>query len=165
MTVSNTNFFQPTGFRLVIDRENYPNLEFFVNSVMHPSVSSMSADNPSFRRVQSVPMPGDKLEFSEVTFDLMLDEEFAAYNEVYNWMQRIVEKKYTTQTQATTALPSSEADITLLMLNSNNNQEKKFVYRNAFPTNLGDLSMAANQGGAEPIFFPVSFRYTYFEVV
>lgn len=165
MAVSNTNYFQPTGFRLVIDRENYPNLEFFVNSVNHPSITSLAADNPTFRRIQSVPAVGDKLEFSEVTFDVLLDEDLNSYTEVYNWMKRLVENNYTPPGDVTTTLPASEADITLLMLNSNNRQTKKFIYRNAFPTNLGDISLAANQASAEGIFVPVSFRYTYFEIV
>ena len=37
--VPNSTFLQPTGFRILIDRNNYPNLEFFAQSVSHPSIS------------------------------------------------------------------------------------------------------------------------------
>ena len=32
----NFNYLQPTSFKLVIDRKNFPNLEFFCQQVTHP---------------------------------------------------------------------------------------------------------------------------------
>ena len=34
---SNLNYLQPTGFRVVIDRTRYPNLEYFAQQVTHPA--------------------------------------------------------------------------------------------------------------------------------
>ena len=41
---SNFNYLQPTGFKLVIDRKNYPNLEFFVQDFTHAGVIMNTAD-------------------------------------------------------------------------------------------------------------------------
>ena len=33
---TNKNYLQPTGFRVIISRQNYPNLEYFAQGVTHP---------------------------------------------------------------------------------------------------------------------------------
>jgi len=38
MSVTQTNFLQGSGFRIVINRERFANLEYFVQTVNHPSV-------------------------------------------------------------------------------------------------------------------------------
>ena len=32
----NKNYLQPTGFSVSIDRKNYPNLQYFAQSITHP---------------------------------------------------------------------------------------------------------------------------------
>ena len=41
---TNFNYLQPTGFKLVIDRTNYPNLDYFVQDFTHAGVIMNSAD-------------------------------------------------------------------------------------------------------------------------
>jgi len=146
----------------VINRQKFANLEWFAQSVDHPSVG-LPQSNASYSRVTDVPLPGDKLEFPEVTFNVILDENMAAYTEVYDWMKRLVETKYTPQSESTELRPPSECDITLLILNSNNRTQKSFVYRNAFPTNIGNIPMAA-ESEPVPMSIPISFQYTYFDL-
>lgn len=160
--VSNTNFLQPSGFKIVIDRQKFPNLSWFAQSVDHPSVG-VPATNAAYSRVVDVAVPGDKLEYSEVTFNVILDEEMAVYTEIYDWLKRMVEYKYTPATDATDEFPPTECDISLIMLNSSNNEQRRFVYRNAFPTNIGNIPMAA-ESEPTPILVPISFRYLYFDI-
>lgn len=164
MSTRNTNLLQPTGLKLVIDRKNYPNLEFFVQSVDHSSVTIAAAE-ASYPRIGSVPQIGDKLEFGEVTFNLILDEDLMSYTEMFNWMKRLVQENYKPQTTKNFGEPASETDIALLILNSSNVQQKKFIYRNAFPTNLANITLDASTSDPTPIVVPVSFRYTYFDLL
>ena len=39
---TNLNYLQPTGFRVIINRTRYPNLEYFVQSVSHQAIQPMS---------------------------------------------------------------------------------------------------------------------------
>ena len=57
---SNFNYLQPTGFKLVIDRKNYPNLEFFVQDFTHAGVIMNTADL-SYKKIASIPFIGDKI--------------------------------------------------------------------------------------------------------
>jgi len=160
--VTNTNLFQPTNFKIVIDRKKFPNLEWFAQSVDHPSVGLQSA-NTGYMRVADVPMPGDKLEFPEVTFNIIMDEEMKAYQEAFDWMVRLVEEPFTPSLKATDTQEASEHDITLMLLNSANRKQKSIVYKNAFPTNLGNISLAA-ENEPVPILVPISFQYLRFEI-
>ena len=62
----NFNYLQPTSFQLTVDRENYPNLQFFCQSFVHPGMIMNSVEVP-YKKVTGVPFIGDKLTFNEKT--------------------------------------------------------------------------------------------------
>ena len=66
----------------------YPNLEYFCQGVAHPSVQ-LNVELPT-RRITSVPLAGDKITHGEITFTIILDENMTGYNEMFNWLQRLV---------------------------------------------------------------------------
>ena len=86
---SNISLFQPTGFKVIIDRKNYSNLQFFVQSISHPGATNPAVET-AFKRINSVPQPGGQMEYGELTMDVMLDEDMNSYTEMYNWMLRLV---------------------------------------------------------------------------
>jgi len=160
----NINLFQPTGFRVLIDRANYGNLQFFAQSISHPGVNIGPAEVP-YQRLTSIPIPGDKLSFGEVTMNILLDEDLNAYEEVFNWMVRLVNTKFTTKYEALKeGTISSYADITLIALTNHNNKNKTIKYVDCIPTSIGDIYFEANQGSVEYITVPVGFRFSYFEI-
>ena len=67
---TNLNYLQPTGFRVLIDRTRYPNLEFFAQSVDHPSVNVNPVQLP-VRRVTQVPLAGDKISYGELGMSII----------------------------------------------------------------------------------------------
>ena len=73
----NKNFLQPTGFRIVIERETYGNLEYFSQSVTHPG-STVAAVELPVPRVTGLPYAGDTISYSELTLNLILDEDLTA---------------------------------------------------------------------------------------
>lgn len=161
----NINLFQPTGFKLIINRKNYPNLEFFAQTVTHPGATLNAAELP-FSRISSLPMPGDTLTFGELSVTILLDEDFNAYTEMFNWMVRQVNGKFTNAFGAsqTEGGLSSFTDITVVALTSHNNLNKKIRYVDAIPVSVGDINFEATNSGVDYITFPVSFRYSYFEI-
>ena len=87
---TNINYLQPTSFKITIDRKNYPNLEFFCQSFMHPGMTMNSVEVP-YKKVTGVPFVGDKLTFNELQANIILDEDMKAYDEMYSWMRRILD--------------------------------------------------------------------------
>ena len=159
---SNQNFLQPTGYKMQVDRDNYPNLEFFVQSVVHPSVSNPSVEVP-YRR-STLHAAGDKLVYDEITFEIILDEDMHAYTEMHDWLKRLVEEQVQGQHRRGIKTPTT-ADISLTLLSSHNNTTKRFVYRDCLPTTLGSVTMTSNTTDVAFITVPVSFTFSYFDIV
>jgi hypothetical protein len=161
----NINLFQPTGFKLIIDRKNYPNLEFFAQTVSHPGATLGAAEVP-FSRIQSLPQPGDTLSFSELSVTILLDEDFNSYTEMYNWMVRLIQNKQKSAFEASQkeGALATYTDITVVALTSHNNLNKKIRYVDAIPVSVGDINFEATNSGVEYITFPVNFRFSYFEI-
>ena len=118
----NKNFLQPTGFRIVIERELYGNLEFFSQSVTHPG-STVNAVELGIPRIQSMPFSGDTINYGDLTLTLILDEDLSAYREMQKWLEDCVYKKGETVNH----------DVTVIILNSHNNSCGKIRYKNAIP--------------------------------
>lgn len=164
---TNINPLQPNGFRLAIDRENYPNLQFFAVSISHPAVS-LPPTEISHKRLSRVPMPGDKLDFGELSVNIILDEDMTSYIEIFQWMERIVNSRsrppsdFVSREEATLTHTS---DITLSILSSHNNKTRDIRYIDAVPTQLGDFTMESVVGDVTQLVFPVTFSYSYFDIV
>lgn len=157
----NINLFQPTGFRVIIDRKNYGNLEFFTQAVQHPGASCPAIET-AISRIAGVPQPGGQMEYGELTMDVLLDEDFNSYTEMYEWLLR------TAQIEQIGRRPKTDqptyADITLIALTSHNNANKKIKYVDALPVAVGDLRFEATNQSVEYVTFPASFRFSYFEI-
>lgn len=159
----NINYLQPTAFKLTIDRKKFGNLEYFAQTINHPTVSIPPADLP-YKRV-NLHMAGDKLTFGELTATIILDENLSAYIEMYDWMKRLVEEPNKTRLlQASDEFPTT-VDITVSVLSSKNNQVKQIRYIDCIPTDLGDINFEATTQDVQYLTFPISFRFSYFELV
>jgi len=159
----NFNYLQPTSFKLTIDRANYPNLEYFVQSFTHPGMIMNTVEVP-YQKITGIPFVGDKLTFNEMLANIILDEDMKGYTEMYNWMLRILDNNEVSALNATSALPSAQADITLSILNSANNVTQQIKYIDCVPTSLTDIQFEP-AAGDQFITFGVSFRFTYFDIV
>lgn len=159
---TNLNYLQPTGFRIVIDRTKYPNLEYFAQSVSHPGAQLTPLELP-VRRITSVPLAGDKMTFSEVSFNVILDENMTSYKEMFDWMTRITNDGQVSALERDTKKPTY-ADITVHVLSSHNNTVQKIRYLDCVPTSLGDIDFQATAGDTTYLTFNASFRFSQFEI-
>ena len=160
---NNTNYLQPTGFRVSINRENYPNLEYFAQSVSHPSMELNPVDAP-FKRL-NVAFAGDKIQHNPVSIIFMMDEDMTAYIEMFQWMERLVNKPQSSviaKFSDNTEIPTF-SDITVTVLSSHNNINKIIKYKNCIPISLGDVEFTAVSDG-QYLTFPGTFWFDYFEV-
>lgn len=146
----NKNFLQPTGFRVIIEREHYGNLEFFAQSVQHPG-TNVSAVEVAVPRITGLPVPGDTVAYGELTLNLILDEDLTSYKEVQKWMIDSVYKK-----------ESAYHDIKVIVLTSHNNFCAQIQYKNCIPTSLGSIEFTSTTGDVQYVNFDVSFRFSEF---
>ena len=162
---TNFNYLQPTGFKLVIDRKNYPNLEFFCQDFTHAGVIMNTADL-GYKKISAIPFIGDKLTYNEMLANIILDEGMKSYIEMHNWMRRNLDTDNVTaldRIRNATAVPTV-SDITLSILNSSNNTVAQIIYRDSIPTALTDIQFQATSGAESFLTFGASFRFTYFDI-
>ena len=122
----NFNYLQPTSFKLVIDRRNYPNLEFFCQSITHPGMI-INPVELGIPRLAGLPIPGESLTFNELSTNILLDENLNSYSEMYNWILRLINNNIGSGGRGSVATDRNAptyADITLSILSSHNNQTK-----------------------------------------
>lgn len=160
-----TNFLQPSGFKVIVSKQDFPYLSFMVQSIQHPSME-VSATDLGYKRIASVPFVGNTVEFGGVTMDVILDENMNVYGEIYNWMENMLETKHQLNRgifyRSDNTSLSDYNDIRVQVLTSSNNPNREFVYRNAFPVSLGDIQFNATTDETF-ITCPVTFRFDIFE--
>jgi len=161
-----TNYLAPTGFKITVSRENFPNLQFYAQQVMHPSME-MNAVDVSYRRA-AVAVTGDTVSFGMLSMDIMMDEKMNVYEELFQWLERMVENKHRPNTGRLLDNSGESiahyCDIRVQILNSANNVARELKYVNSFPISLGDITFAATSDG-QYLTFPVSFKFDYFDFV
>ena len=162
----NINLFQPTGFRVIIDRREYGTFQYFVTRVNHPGAQNQAAETP-FSRISSVPFPGNTMTYGELTMDVILDEDFKSYIEIYDWMLQLVNEEQIADRRNFTSSQSpvpTYADIHVVALSNHNNKNVEFKYYDCIPVSVGDIPFDAQNQSVEFIAYPVSFRFSHYEI-
>ena len=103
--------------------------------------------------------------YSELSMDVLLDADFVAYQEMYDWMLRLVnEEQIAEQSDEPHRIPTY-ADIHIHALTAHNNPNITFKYIDSIPVSVGDIQFDAQNQGVDFVTFPVSFRFSYFTFV
>jgi len=148
---TNFNFLSPTGFKLVINRNRFANLEYFVTSVTLPSLSLGTIDIA--KNQHRGHMQGD-VTIDELSVRVAVDEDLEVYKEVFEW---IIENR--------DSLNPLTYDATLIILTSHNNANKSIKFKNIFPTSVGSLEFSTQSSDIEYLQADIGFRYDEFEFV
>ena len=162
----NFNYFNPTGFKFIIDK--VPNVNFFCQSATIPGLSLGEAVqvNP-FR---DIPIPGDKIQFEELTIRFIVDEELKNWTEIYNWLyglgypENLEQSAEVSKPSLMKPLGTKYSDATLLVLTSNKNVQHRVVFQNIFPVTLSQILMDSSVAEVEYITADVTFAYTIYNI-
>tara|TARA_B110000211_G_C13979559_1_gene508724 strand:- start:617 stop:1135 length:519 start_codon:yes stop_codon:yes gene_type:complete len=151
--VENLSFITPSGFRLVIDSQKYPNAQYMVQTIALPDMSiSPAVFNTPKRNIGLAP---DKIEYNPFDLTFLVDEKMTNYKEIHDWILGMVtEDDYGVRKQR---------DVTLQVLNSHNNVTNEIQFIDAFPINLSSLPFDATTTSIEYLTAAVTFQYSYFK--
>jgi hypothetical protein len=162
-TPTNKSFLSNNKYEFVIDR--LPHVTFFIQSVVIPDVSLVGTQVPS--PYVSVPIPGNILNYGELTVTYIMDEDMKAWREIYDWMYNLgnpeSKNKIGDLTQTLGRRNSVTSDASLLIKSNANNPRVKFTFKDIFPTTLGGLTLSSSEG-QEFITSTISFLYSHYTV-
>jgi hypothetical protein len=150
------NFVSPSGFKLVLDSQKYPNAEFLVQTTSIPQISVNHADFPT--PMLNINMPGDKIAYTDLELTFLVDEDFINYREIHDWLIGLVKVQDSKTVK-------KRRDMSLFILSSHNNPNVHFRFIGAYPLSLSSLSFDATTNTMEYLAASVSFSYDYFEIV
>ena len=162
-TLESQNFLQPTGFKVVVLRKRFKNLEFFAQSVQHPDLSVAPSVAPF--RGTNAQIPGDKLEYGTLTIEAIMDENMNVYKEMHSWLTSTVEQKYKPANVARVGDEDiTTYDISLMVLSSHNNTIDTIRYKSTFPISIGTVNFQSTADAVQYVTFPITFAYTTFTI-
>ena len=150
MITDNQNFLGNLAFKIVIEGDEFANVEYFITNVDLPGLTLGESASP-FRNEEGY-FNGDTINYDPLTVSFAIDEEMKNYEEIYNWIMANREGiKF--------------KDITLSILNSHNTTNRQFKFISCFPTNLPSLSFDLRATDVAYQQASVTFRYDRFEMI
>lgn len=155
-TSGNLRPFPLKDFRVSIPR--LPDVNFLTQRVTIPGVQggSVVVPNPFNPTKQT----GTLLTYSPLSLDFMVQADLKSYEEVYAWL---VQANFP-QTSNQFSRENLTHDISVELLGPKLNFIKRFVFKNAFPVSLSDISLDTAQTDITFLKATVSFEYDYFNI-
>ena len=142
---TNFNFLSPLGYKFILQR--VPHVEYFVQNVTLPDMTSPTADTPNpFVRIKN---PGDHIDFGDMSVTFKINENMDNYLEIYNWMislgKPVSFDQYDLKTRFARDQYNSDelihSDISVIILTSGKNPNIEFKMRDCFPTSLTSIAL------------------------
>lgn len=150
--------------RFDISFTRLPNVEFFVQNVSLPGVSSGFTAMPT--PFATVNRSGDKLTYEDLTITIRMDENMRAFKEIHDWMVGLTKPKSFSQYNT---LETSEnglySDMSVFVLNSKGNVNLEFKYVDVFPVSITSVQFDTTGSDTTFVTCDITFKYTYFDIV
>ena len=180
------DYASPVQFRFKCTK--LPQVEFFCQKANIPAIRLGLAEQKT--SLKDIPIPGDKITFSDLQISFLVDENLNNYKEIHDWiigigfpqnynqfsdLRALSSDRFPGTTASTAPTGTSIAkplpeggiysDATLIVLNSKNIAKTEIRFHNIFPTRLGALSYDVKQSDVDYLTASVDFKYMYYEIV
>jgi len=169
--IDNRNFLAPTGFKFSLKRS--PGVAFFCNQANIPSLDLGIAIQPTY--LKDIDVPGDKIQFGDLTLRFLVDEDLVNYMEIQNWIRGLgypeslqefdrLENEAVLPGNFGRAGDNIYSDGTLQILSSNLVANFNVNFKDMFPYSLSTITFDATDTDIEYFTADVSFKYTIYNL-
>ena len=169
--IDNRNFLAPTGFKFSLKRS--PGVAFFCNQANIPSLDLGIATQPTY--LKDIDIPGDKIQFGDLTLRFLVDEDLVNYMEIQKWIRGLgypesvqefdeLEKEAVLPVNFGRAGDNIYSDGTLQILSSNLVAKFNVNFKDMFPYSLSTITFDATDTDVEYFTADVSFKYTIYNL-
>ena len=165
--VENKNYLSPVGFKFNLTKT--PKVDFFSNSAKIPGITLGGAKVGNY--LKAIDVPGDNIEFEDLTLQFIVDEDLENYMEINNWIYGLgypdsVEQFQDLITKEDGAKDYKEqyCDGTLAILNSNFNVSARVKFRDLYPTALSALEFTASDQDYTYFTATATFKYLIYTI-
>ena len=170
--ITNRNFLSPVGFKFALKRS--PAVAFFCNEANIPSLDLGVAEQPTY--LKNIPVPGDKIQFGDLSLRFLVDEDLKNFMEIQNWIRGLGFPESLSQfdeLEKEATMPSNfgnntgddiYSDGTLQILSSNLIPKFQVMFSDLFPHSLSTVTFDATDTDIEYFTAEVSFKYTIYRI-
>ena len=169
--LSNRNFLSPVGFKFSLKRA--PGVAFFCNQANIPSLDLGIAEQPTW--LKNIDVPGDKIQFGDLTLRFLVDEDLVNYMELQRWIRGLgypEDMDEFRKIEGEAVMPGNfgnkgddiYSDGTLQILSSNLVPAFQVVFTDLFPYTLSTVMFDATDTDIEYFTADVSFKYTIYNL-
>ena len=170
--ITNRNFLSPIGFKFALKRS--PAVAFFCNEANIPSMDLGVAEQPTY--LKNIPVPGDKIQFGDLSLRFLVDEDLKNFMEIQNWIRGLgfpesLKEFVDLENEAEMASNFGNnaghdiySDGTLQVLSSNLVPKFQVVFSDLFPYSLSTVTFDATDTDIEYFTAEVSFKYTIYRI-
>ena len=178
------DYASPTQFKFSILK--LPKVEFFVTQVNVPGITlgTTAQSTP----LKNIPMPGDRLNYEDLTLSFQVDENLENYQEIHGWLVGLgfprdyseyrnlanagSDRFPTTNAVSTepgkvkygtSSAGSTYSDATLTILTSKNNAQLEVRFRDLYPTSLSGLQYDQQADDVNYLTATVTFNYLIYD--
>lgn len=160
------NPLSPTGFQLIISK--LPGVNFFCQTVTLPEVSIYESNQNT--SLVDFGIPGEKLIYSPLQVNFLIDENMSNYKEVYNWLLGLGypndNEEYlsfiNSQDSGLSELQKMYSDAKLIVLGNNLNPIQTITFKDTFPISLGSLEFSTIESNVNYLTASLTLNYTNF---
>ena len=165
--LDNRNFLAPTGFKFSLKRS--PAVAFFCNQANIPSLDLGTAVQPTY--LKDIDVPGDKVQFGDLTIRFLVDEDLMNYMEIQNWIRGLgypeTLQEFNRLDNEPIASVKTEGDNiysdgTLQILSSNLVARFNVNFKDLFPVSLSTITFDATDTDIDYFTAEATFKYTIY---
>ena len=171
--IVNRNFLAPVGFKFSLSK--YPKVDFFCNSARIPEITLGTVIQPNY--LKDIDVPGEKLEYGDLTLRFLVDEELKNYVAVHKWLtglgfpetpQQFIDQTTDREVRSNRVgerdFQEQFSDASLHILNSNYRDVAVVKFKDLFPTSLTSLDFDATEDDINYFTAEASFKYTVYNI-
>ena len=166
--IQNRNFLSGVAFKFNLAK--FPKVDFFSNSARIPELNLELAEQATY--LKNIDVPGEKLNYGDLTLKFLVDENILNYMKIHNWMRGLgypeTTKEYKDLTTNSQGIRDSEeafSDGSLHILNSNYRDVAIVKFSDLFPIGLTSLDFEASDTDVNYFTAEVVFKYTVYNIV
>ena len=155
------NYLNAVSFETNFNR--IPNVSFTCQAVSIPSLALGITNYASF--FSDLPIEGDKINFEQLSISFIVSEDFSNYLEVYDWITTIGFPENFEQFSLKDSLAQStgvdtlRSDMSVIVNTNKSNPSYNILFKDAFPTSLGNIDFNASAASIDPIVVNATFAF------
>ena len=172
--IEDRNFLTPTGFRFSVQKAD--KIAFFGTSCNIPSLNLGTIEQPNYLR--GIPRPGDTIDFEDLIFNFLVDENLENFNQIQNWIRALgypesLQEIYDWQNDKNltdyNSSPNSRlnnlySDGTLLICSNDFTPIIRVNFKDMFPYFLTNIEFNSQVSDITYLTAEVRFKYTNYEI-